>query len=346
MKGCTMRTWIGLLTVAAGVGLTGLNSGTAEEKKDDKAKEPKYPHVNLAVTYEVDPKWPQRPDKYAWGHVPGIAVDAKDNVYVFTRAQPPVQVYDTKGKFLRGWGDKSISAHHIKIDPDGVHVWISDIANHVVEKYTPDGKCLLTIGTKGKKGRDKTHLNMPTDMAITPSGEVYVSDGYGNARVVHFDKNGKYLNEWGELGHKPGMFSIPHAIAIDAKGRIYVADRNNVRVQVFDGKGKFLTEWKNLIVPWGLCVTKDDEIWVCGSSPMQWRKEDGALGCPPKDQIFMKFNTDGKLLQLFTVPKGVDGLERVGEVNWVHCIAVDSGGNLYLGDIIGKRAQKFVMKNP
>ncbi len=309
------------------------------------AGEPKYPRVNLAISYQVDAKWPQRPAEMYWGHVPGIAVDAKDNVYVFTRAKPAVQVYDAGGKFLRAWGDKIANAHHIKIDHEG-HVWTTDTGNHVVEKYTPQGKLLLSIGTRGKAGRDETHFNMPTDVAITAAGDIYVSDGYGNARIVHCDKHGKFVHAWGELGHKPGMFSIPHAIAVDSKGRVYVADRNNVRIQVFDGKGKFLAEWKNLIVPWGFCMTKDDELWVCGSSPMQWRKTDGALGCPPKDQIFMKFNTDGKLLQLFTVPKGIDGLERVGEVNWVHCIAVDSRGNLYLGDIKGKRAQKFVLQAP
>jgi hypothetical protein len=179
-------------------------------------------------------------------------------------------------------------------------------------------------------------------MAVTPAGDVFVSDGYGNARIVHFDKNGKYVKAWGSLGSKPGQFSIPHAIAVDSKGRLYVADRNNVRIQVFDQDGKLLDVWQNLIVPWGFCITAKDELWVCGSSPMQWRKEDGALGCPPKDQVFMKFNPDGKLLQLWTVPKGADGLEKPGELNWVHAIAVDSKGNLYAGDIKGKRAQKFV----
>jgi hypothetical protein len=169
-----------------------------------------------------------------------------------------------------------------------------------------------------------------------------VSDGYGNARIVHFTKDGKYVKEWGELGVKPGQFSIPHALAIDSKGRLYVADRNNVRVQVFNQDGKLLDEWRNVVVPWGFWMTKTDEIWVCGSSPMQWRKDDSALGCPPKDQVFMKFHPDGRLLQLWTVPKGADGLERPGECNWVHCIAEDSKGNLYVGDIRGKRAQKFV----
>ena len=306
----------------------------------------KYPRVNTTATYVVDPSWPQKPPEYRWGNVPGIAVDKSDNVYVFTRSKPPVQVYDPSGKLLRAWGEKTIhTAHHIRIDAEG-NVWIADIGYHVVSKFTPEGKLLLMIGVKGKAGRDDKHLNKPTDMAIAPSGDVFVSDGYGNARVVQFDREGRYVQTWGELGSRPGQFSIPHAIAIDSKGRLYVADRNNVRIQVFDQKGKLLANWTDLMVPWGLWVTPNDEIWACGSSPMQWRKEDSTLGCPPKDQICMKFDTDGKLLQLVTIPKGLDGLERVGEVNWVHAIALDSRGNLYLGDIIGKRAQKFVRRSP
>jgi DNA-binding beta-propeller fold protein YncE len=303
-----------------------------------------YPKVNLATSYVVDKNWPQRPADLKWDAMSGVAVDAHDRVYLFTRSPNPVQVYDADGKFIRSWGQDTIKqAHHIKIDHDG-NVWVADIGYHVVQKYTPTGKLLLTIGTRGKPGRDRTHLNKPTDMAITPAGDVFVSDGYGNDRIVHFDRDGKYVKEWGELGHKPGQFSIPHAIALDSHGRLYVADRNNVRVQVFNQDGKFLAVWRNLITPWGLWVTKNDEIWVCGSSPMVWRKEDKALGCPPKDQVFMKFNPDGKLLQLWTVPKGADGLEKPGECNWVHAIAADSKGNLYVGDIIGKRAQKFVVQ--
>lgn len=307
-------------------------------------EESKYPRVSLAATFVVDPAWPERRADLPWAEVPGVAVDAKDNVYVFTRAKPPVQVYDAKGKFLRAWGDEVGSAHHIKIDHEG-NVWITDIDRHVVQKCTPEGKILLTLGTPGKAGRDKTHFHMPTDVAVTPAGDIYVSDGYGNARIVHFDKSGAYKNEWGGLGHGPGQFSIPHAIAY-LKGKVYVADRNNVRIQVFDEKGNFLEEWRDLIVPWGFCVTGKGELWVCGSSPMPWRKEDKALGCPPKDQIFMKFTPEGKLLQLLTLPKGFDGKERPGEVNWVHAIAADAAGNLYLGDIKGKRAQKFVLQIP
>jgi hypothetical protein len=306
---------------------------------------PKYPRANVATVWQVDAQWPDKPKDMLWGAVPGVAVDKDDNVYVFTRTDAPVQVYNASGKLLRTWGKGIKSAHHLKVDRDGF-VWIADVGNHVVEKYTPDGKLLMTLGVKGKAGRDQKHLFRPCDMVIGPDGNIYVADGYGNARVIVFDKGGNFVREWGELGAGPRQFSIVHAIALDSKGRLYVADRNNVRIQVFDTQGKLLDVWNNLIVPWGFHMTENDELWVCGSSPMQWRKEDSTLGCPPKDQIFMKFSPTGKLLHLFALPKGLDGLERPGEVNWVHCIALDSRGNMYLGDIIGRRAQKFVLKTP
>jgi DNA-binding beta-propeller fold protein YncE len=313
---------------------------SAQETK--KSAGPNYPRVNLATTYEVDPHWPKKPSHFEWGAMSGIAVDKQDRVYAFTRAKPPVQVYDADGNFLTAWGEAEIGrAHHIKVGPDGT-IWLTDIDNHVVMQFTPEGKLLKTLGTRGEKGEDSTHLNMPTDMAVTPAGDVFVSDGYGNNRVVHFDKEGRYVKSWGKLGTRPGEFSVPHGIALDSKGRLYVADRNNARVQVFDQAGKFLAEWRDLIVPWGFAVTPKDEIWVCGSSPSGWVEGRGMLGVPPKDQVFMKFDTSGKVLQMWTVPLGVENHARPGDCIWVHGMAVDSKGNLYAGDIMGKRAQKFV----
>jgi hypothetical protein len=298
-----------------------------------------------SVWYEVDRNWPQRPAGMPWGQMPGVAVDRNDHVWVFTRAEPPVQVYDASGKFIRAWGHGMIGkAHHLKIDHEGM-IWLTDTQNHVVLQMTPDGKLLKQLGVKGESGNDSEHFNQPTDVAVTPEGEVFVSDGYGNNRVAHWDKNGKFVKSWGKLGAGPGDFNVPHAIAIDSSGRLYVADRNNARVQVFDQTGKFLDEWRNLITPWGFCVTQIDEIWVCGSSAMPWWPQDGARGCPPKDQVFMKFAPSGKLLELWTVPKGEDGKEQPGELNWVHAMAADSQGNLYAGDIVGQRMQKFVRHN-
>jgi streptogramin lyase len=244
---------------------------------------------------------------------------------------------------VSSWGEGEVGkAHHLKFDPEG-NVWLSDVGFHLVRKFTPEGKLLLTLGTKDKPGDDETHLNRPTDMAITPAGDIFVSDGYGNSRVAHFDKHGKFVKSWGKLGVAPGDFNLPHAIALDSKGRLYVADRNNARVQVFDQHGKLLDVWQHLIVPWGFWVSEQDEIWVCGSTTMPWY-DAASLSCPPKDQVFMKFSPEGKVLQIWTVPKGADGHEKSGELNWVHCMALDSHGNIYAGDIVGKRAQKFVLQ--
>jgi DNA-binding beta-propeller fold protein YncE len=310
------------------------------------AQGPAYPRINLATGYAPDPAWPKRPPGVAWAEMSGVAVDPQDRVYCFTRARPPIQVYDQAGNFIRSWGEDLIkSSHHIRIAPDG-NVWVTDIADHTVREFSPDGKLLRTLGTPGVAGRDAAHFNKPTDVAVTPAGDIFVTDGYGNNRVVHLDRQGRFVKEWGELGVKPGQFSQPHSIVVDSRGRLYVADRNNVRIQVFDQAGKFLDEWREVVTPWGLCVTKEDDVWVCGSSPMRWRKEDEGLPTPPKDQVLVKFSPTGKVVQLVVVPKGADGLERPGELNWVHAVAVDSKGNLYVGDIQGKRAQRFLRLPP
>src|SRR6185436_11303725 len=212
-----------------------------------------------------------------------------------------------------------------------------------VRQYSPDGKLLLTLGTPGEKGEDESHMNMPTDMAVAPSGDVFVSDGYGNNRVVHFDKRGKFVKAWGKRGAGPGEFNLPHAICMDSKGRLYVADRTNARIQVFDQSGAFLEQWTQLLVPWGLWITTKDEIWACGSSPTLDRNEQGMTGITPRDQVFMRFSTSGKLLELWSPKLGVEGQEKPGETDWVHAVAMDSKGNLYAGDIKGKRVQKFVV---
>lgn len=316
---------------------SGVRSWAAEA-----AAMPPYPRVNMAPWYVADPNWPQRPADLNWGDMSGVAVDGQDRVWLYTRAQPPVQVFSADGKFIRSWGSDTIDrAHFLRFDCEG-RVWVTDVGKHVVMQFTPEGKLLRTLGTPGEPGEDATHLNKPTDVAVTPAGEIYVSDGYGNNRVVQFDRDGKFVRSWGRLGVEPGEFSLPHSIALDSQGRIYVADRNNQRVQVFDAQGKFLAEWRNLIVPWGLWMMKNDELWVSGSSPMPWRDEDRVLSCPPKDQILIRFDTTGRALQLWTLPLSPGDQFQPGGVDWLHGVSVDSHGNLYVGDIKGQRAQKLV----
>src|SRR5437763_784943 len=171
MSGREVAGWTVGLALAAGLGALA-PAGRGEEVK--------YPHISLATGYKVDPAWPRKPGAVRWGEMSGVAVDKQDRVYLYTRAKPPVQVYDAGGAYLYGWGADTIkTAHHIKIDPEG-NVWVADIGHHTVQKYTPRGKLLLTLGTSDSPGRDARHFNMPTDMAVTPGGDVFVSDGYGN----------------------------------------------------------------------------------------------------------------------------------------------------------------------
>ena len=301
------------------------------------------PPASPAATpgYVVDPTWPQKPAGVIWKAMPGVTVDSRDNVYLFTRSQPAVQIYRPDGRLVRSWPTQDFKqSHFIRIGPEG-NVWLTDFGSHVVQKYTPDGKLLLTLGTAGQSGCDATHLKGPTDVAVLPGGDVFVSDGYGNRRVVHFDARGRFVKQWGTEGDLPGQFALPHAIAADSKGLLYVADRNNARVQVFDQSGKLLSVWKDTITPWGIFITGSDEIWICGSSPVR-NKDDHWQIAPPPDQVVMKFTPRGKVLLRVPLPMPKTPPAQPGQVDWVHALAVDSKGSLYLGDIQGKRAQKFV----
>ena len=307
------------------------------------AAQPNYPPEPTVIEYTVDPNWPKRPAEFGpRAGVPGIAVDREDRIWCLERCQVPVQVYTPQGDLVKSWGKGQFKGpHSLRFDGQG-NVWITDYAAHVAKKFTSEGELLLTLGTPGEAGEDETHFSGPTDTAITPAGEVFVSDGYGNRRVVHFDAQGKFVKAWGGYGSGPGQFCLPHQVVLDSRGVLYVADRNAGRIQLFDQQGKFLDQWSHLIMPWGLCMTAGDELWVCGSSPQAWFR-DGAYP-PPKDAIFLRFSTDGKARQLWTVPVGLDGQEQPGQCNWLHAVAVDSQGNLYAGDINGKRIQKFIRR--
>ena len=301
------------------------------------------PRVDLAVGYRVDPDWPRPPSGVEWEAMSGVAVDSQDQVWTLNRGSLPVQVFDRLGRLVNSWGEGLLKGpHHLRIDTRG-HVWIADYELHAVMKFTPEGELIQTLGTLGQLGEDDRHFSYPTDMAVTASGDVYVADGYGNNRVVHFDAQGRFVKAWGKLGSGPGEFSLPHSIAVDSRGRVYVADRNNARIQVFGPDGTFIDEWRNLIVPWGIWISPQDEVFVCGSSPMHWGESE-EFGLPPKDQLVMKFRADGRVLELWTFPNSPSGTP--GVLEWVHGIAMDARGNLYLGDIEGMRVQRFIRLEP
>ncbi len=305
-----------------------------------------YPKINLAVGYAVDANWPAKTPQMAWRYVTGVAVDAQDRVWTLNAIDPPVRVYATDGAFIKAWGKGLFkNPHHIWVDRKG-NAWITDYGRHVVQKFTEDGKLLLTLGTLDEEGCDATHFNRPTAAVVTATGEVFVTDGYGNNRIVHFRDDGTFVKDWGKLGVAPGELSQPHAIAIDSRGRLYVGERNNCRIQIFDQSGKSLGQWRNLFNPWGIWITPDDSVYVCGSSPKRWGSHSN-LGNPPTDQLVMRLNTDGRVLEVWTFPLLADPAKPVpGHIDWIHAIAVDSAGNLYLGDVADNskshRIQKFV----
>jgi DNA-binding beta-propeller fold protein YncE len=267
--------------------------------------------------------WPKLPDNVTLGAVSAVATDSMDRVYVFHRGKQPVLVFDRDGKFLRSWGDDRIkTAHGIRIDGDN-NVWVTDIGNHQVLKFDPEGKLLLSLGKKGEPGNGPDQFNRPTDVAITPHGEFYVSDGYGNSRVLKFSKDGKLLKQWGKKGSREGEFDLPHAIVLDAKGRVYVGDRENNRVQVFDADGKFLAQWKESGAPYGLFLTHDNRLFVADGRA-HWVKV---------------LDADGKALGRW----GEKGKEP-GQFNLPHMLCVDSQGAVYVAEVDGKRIQKFVAK--
>ena len=298
------------------------------------------PNVDMSVRYRHAPDWPQRPGDVEWAQVSSIGVDAKDNIWTFHRGNVPVQAYRPDGTLVHSWGAGLFdNPHQIRFGRDG-NVWLSDDGNHTVRKFTPEGELLMTIGTPGEPGSDAAHLGAPQDVAIARSGDLFIAENR-NSRIVHYDPTGRFVKAWGEPGHEPGQFNFPHGIDIDSRGRLYVPDRNNARIQVFEQSGRFVAEWRNVMVPWQIWITPNDEVYVCGSSPMAWG-EGATLGTPPKDQIVVKFDTTGRVLELWAFPKGEDGNEQPGDLNWAHGIAVDSSGSLYLGDMQGRRAQKFV----
>ena len=227
-----------------------------------------YPHEGGLLKYRVQIRFGEEPDTmpegWKFGRVSAVAVDGEGAVYVFHRGKKadPIIVFDAKGKYLRSWGRGMFgNPHGMRIDRDG-NVWVTDNGDHQVMKFDREGKLLLSLGKRGQPGTDAETFNRPTDIAFAPTGEVYVSDGYGNSRVVKFTAGGKYLLDWGKRGAGPGEFNTPHSIGVDSKGRVYVADRENNRIQVFDAQGRFLKQWTHLGATQNLFITPRDEMWI------------------------------------------------------------------------------------
>jgi DNA-binding beta-propeller fold protein YncE len=282
-----------------------------------------HDHEGGLLKYRVNIRFGEEPDTmpdgWKFGRVSAVATDAEGQVYVFQRGPKadPIVVFDAKGKYLRSWGKGMFGTPHgMRIDREG-HLFVTDNGDHQVMKFTRKGELLLKLGERGKAGTDSATFNKPTDIAFAPNGDFYVSDGYGNSRVVKFSKTGKYLLDWGKPGSAPGEFNLPHSIAVDSKGLVYVSDRENNRIQVFGPDGKFVRQWTHLGSTQNIFITSQDELWIITHrNNIENRTYDTLAGRIMKVDL-----ATGRIL---------GSMESPG-----HWIDVSRGGEIFIGSLTG-----------
>ena len=281
--------------------------------------------------YEIANDWARVPAGMEWREVAAIAIDDSDRVYVFNRGPHPMMVFDRQGSFVRSWGEGLFKRPHgAHFAPDGT-LYLTDDGDHTVRQCTTDGEVLMTIGVPGRPTpyMSQAPFNRCTHTALSPQGDLYVSDGYGNARVHKYSPNGKLLLSWGGPGTDPGQFNLPHNICCDADGWVYVADRESHRVQVFDGAGRYETQWNNLHRPSGLYMPPGKcpicYVGECGPV-LPVNRDSPNLG--PRVSIVAN---DGTLLARFGDVNGAGN--EPGQFISPHGIAVDSRGDVYVGEV-------------
>jgi sugar lactone lactonase YvrE len=273
-----------------------------------------------ALNFKVDPNWPQLPAGWILQETPGIAADRNEHVFVFSRGEHAIIEFDRDGKMIRSFGERVfVRPHGVRFDPEG-NLWAIDDGGHFVVKMDSAGRVRMVLGRKSSPGEAPDTFNRPTDIAFAASGDFYVSDGYGNSRVVKFSKDGKYLKAWGKKGTGEGEFNLPHSVAVDKQGRVYVGDRENRRIQIFDADGKFLNQWKHVGSPWGLYITDDQSIFMC----------DGY------NNRILKLSPDGSIVGSVAEPGRLPG-----QLDFAHHLTVGRSGSIYVAEIKNWRAQKF-----
>jgi NHL repeat len=294
--------------------------------------------------YVADDRWAKLPPGYGWPEVAGVATDSQDRVYVFNRGAHPVVVFAPDGTFLRSWGEGVfVRPHGITIGPDD-SVYCCDDNDHTVKKFTLDGRLLMTLGTSGKPSdtgatsmdyrtikRAAPPFHYPTNLALSATGELYVTDGYGNARVHRFSADGRLLSSWGEPGGGPGQFHLPHGIAIDKQGVVYVADRENSRVQLFDLDGKYLAQWTDVARPCQVFVA-GDRVYVAELGFRAGRWPGTAPPAPDATGGRMSiFDRRGELMARWG---GGNDPCVAGDFFAPHDVHVDSRGDVYVGEVV------------
>ena len=281
--------------------------------------------------YRVEENWAKLPDGWYFKDIGGVGVDKRDNVYVFNRGEHPVIVLDRDGNFLRSWGEGVfVRPHGLHMAPDDT-VFLTDDADHTVRKCTLDGKVLMTLGVSGKPSEffSGEPFHRCTHTALSPKGEIYVSDGYGNARVHKYTPDGKLIMSWGGPGTDPGQFNIVHNVCCDADGWVYIADRENHRIQVFNGDGKFEAQWKNLHRPCALHMESPaNPVFYIGEYGPHYRPL--TRNVPNLGPRISITDRHGNILaRLGSQPAGMEP----GQFFAPHGMCVDSRGDIYIGDV-------------
>ena len=274
--------------------------------------------------YTVQEDWWTLPEGWEFGWVPAVAVDSQDRVYVYSRSEHPMVVFDRDGNFIDAWGDDILKdAHGIFIDADD-NIYCTERDTHVVRKFTTAGELLMTLGTPDEPGAEGEPFNKPTDFALGPDGEMYISDGYGNARVHKYSPDGELIKSWGQPGTGPGEFDLPHCVRVDPRNRLMVADRENNRIQFFTLDGEYIEEWGDLLQPDTIYIDEDDLVYIA------------ELG-----QRISIMTLDGEVISQWG---SEPGSSVPGEfMACPHGIWLDSHGDIYVGEVqADARLQKFI----
>ncbi|WP_368653855.1 6-bladed beta-propeller [Ornithinibacillus sp. 4-3] len=261
--------------------------------------------------YEVQWNWAKLPDDISLKNISAVSVDQQGRVFALLRSDPFMLVFSSDGELIDKWSDHTVvDGHYLTISEDN-HAFVVDRDNHRIIEFTDKGEIIQIIGRENAPGDLGKPFNHPTDIAMNSNGEYFVSDGYGNACVHHFDSAGQLIKSWGKLGSDQGEFSTPHAILVDKRGRVLVSDRENNRIQIFNQEGIYLEEINNLYFPTAIYEDNYGFIYVTDRVPS-----------------LSMFHPDGKLIGR-CLSNG-------------HGLTVDRDGNVYLSNKKTEKITKLV----
>lgn len=373
--GIVKRTWIVLLAVASCVAIVQRSAAPVMAQQTSPsapAAQGSVPEIKFRSVAD----FLKLPADIYFGEVAGVAVNSKGHVFVFSRGNTTGPAYAASaaqllefgadGKFIREIGHNLYAwsyAHSVKVDPED-NIWVADKGSDMVVKFNPEGRVVMVFGRKQEASDEGTgpvkHVRPPlpavdgyfrqvTDVAWDAAGNTYISDGYINSRVAKVDKNGNWIKSWGEPGDGPGQFNVPHSIAVDAQGNVYVADRGNRRIQVFDGDGKFLRQMTIDVpvdanaraaignrptsttgtmspgAPWAICITPGPKQVLFAADAFPGR--------------IYKMSLDGKVLGMF----GESG-KQLKQFGWIHEMACPSENEIYVAEVLNWRVQKLLLE--